>query len=111
METDKPAKSDTRTSSPVLKRVEYTDKSGFKYIMLVPDGREDEAAKGILLGPPDLGSLKLPKRVQKELNRQLYDQGIITWKDARHNRRAVELAVKAALKFDVDTILNLYREA
>lgn len=93
-----------------MKQVEYTDKSGRKTRVLLPDDAPDSnAPMGIVIGPPDLSSLKLPKEIEIRLHNNLYDRGILTKEQAVSRRLEVFAAWQHALRVDVGAIVDLYQ--
>lgn len=64
-----------------MKHVILNDSRGFKrrYLVRDTDGDED-AAKGIPAGPPDLRELDL-EAILREINNTLADQGLFTWEE------------------------------
>lgn len=92
-----------------LKRVEYTKEDGKKTIVLLPEGvSEDEASRGVLLGPPSFSSLELPEEIENRLHNELFIRGIIEPKDALRGRDKIMSALFAAFRVDVDRILTIY---
>lgn len=110
MEASKPKRQSARKSREVLVKVDYQDESGRKWVVLVPQGREEDAAMGIPVGPPDLKSLELPEEIEIRLNNLLHARGMLTWNDIRHNIPGVKAAILAAIRLDVTRLTNLYRE-
>lgn len=94
----------------VLTKTSYEDETGRKWVTLVPQGQEGDAAIGIPLGPPDTRPLGLPEAVDLELNKQLFKRGLITKSDVRKRPQEVLAALQAALRADAVKIMNLYKE-
>lgn len=94
-----------------MKQVVYTAKDGRRSVVLIPDGAKDckeEAAKGLLVGPPALDDLGLPSGVELALHNELYDRRLLTAADVRKRPQEVFAALQAALRVDVAAITNLY---
>lgn len=91
-----------------LKRIEYKDKKGRKYMVEVPEGYEDMPQTGIRLGPPDLESLNLPLKYEVALNNQLYDRQLFTPADVRRRPDEIKAALYTVFKVDALQIRNLY---
>lgn len=89
---------------------EYEDKSGQKFLVAVPEGFEDMIDNGIIIGPPDLESLNLPKPVRVALNNQLFERKLFTWSDVRLRPAEIEAALRNALRVQVRQIKELYME-
>lgn len=89
------------------RRVE-SNRNGMRKMVEIPDDAPDEHHRfGVLIGPPDLSGLGLPRDLEKRLNNALFDRGIITKKDAKPD--ALFGALQAVFKVDVTTLLDLYR--
>lgn len=71
----------------------------------VPD---DEAIKGIPIGPPSLESLGLPTEVEVRVHNQLFHRRIFTARDARLRRVEIHAAIRAALKVDTERVYQVY---
>lgn len=90
--------------------VEYKDKKGFKYRVDVPAEFRDQPQMGIVIGPPDLESLGLPKKYELILNNQLYDRKLFTWSDVRRRPEEIRAALKAMFRVHELAIISLYKE-
>lgn len=93
-----------------LLRVTYTDDDGRRWAVLVPPGHEDEAALGIVLGPPDLSELGLSVAAHTRLHNELFDRGLITAEDVRGKAHLVFGAIQAAYKADTAAVIRLYQQ-
>lgn len=92
-----------------LKQVTYIAKDGTKTEVLVPaDASAAQYAMGVPIGPPDLGSLELPKEVRVRLNNQLWARKLFTMSDVRRRRQELFAALQAAFRVDTDVLVNLY---
>lgn len=92
-----------------LQRVIYTDVEGRKKVVLLPvDAPEEEAEKGIPLGPPSLAELNLPTEIEVRLSNELFHRGIILPNDALRKRGEIQMALQAAFRIDVDSIVTQY---
>lgn len=91
-------------------RVTHEDASGRRWTVLVPAGREDEAERGIVVGPPDVGALGLPEAVAVRLHNELHARGLLDKRSMRGKRIIEEIraAVAAAYRVDVNGVLALY---
>jgi hypothetical protein len=96
----------------LLNRIEkHETPEGMLYAVLVPEDAPDSNVKyGIRLGPPDLSSLGLDKEVERRLNNELYNRGLLTLRDTKRRSGDVMAAWQAAIQTDVATILNCYAE-
>lgn len=91
-----------------LKRVEYKDEDGRKFLVEVPDGFEDMPESGISIGPPELTDLNLPLELEVKLNNQLFDRKLFTPADVRRRPEEIRAALMAVLRLDVLRIRSLY---
>lgn len=76
----------------------------------LPEGKGLESA-GIIIGPPNLrvaGLVIDPEVVMERLQHELFVRGVVTYNDARNKRQDVFGALFAALRLDVDSIINAY---
>lgn len=85
-----------------------TEIDGRKYIVTVPDD-ELYYERGIIVGPPDLGSLELPEELEIRLNHELFARGLITKKDVMRRRQEVTNAWQSALAVDTERIVSEYK--
>ena len=99
-----------REGRPILVRAEYTDETGRRWVTLVPPGQEDNASIGIPVGPPDTSTLGLPEETDIRLNNELIKRGLVTKRDIRGKSQGIFAALQAALRIDMATIANLYRD-
>jgi hypothetical protein len=91
-----------------MRKVNYTDSAGRKFVVLVRDQDPDsKASSGIRLGPPDLSFLGLPIDVEIRLNNQLFARGMIEVPKLDE----VQYALQAALKVSAQEIAALYQGA
>lgn len=91
-------------------QVEYVDDTGRRWAVLVPVGHEDEAAQGVVVGPPDVRVLGWPEDVALRVHNELYVRRILTMRDARTKAAEIGAALAAALRADIQTVQALYRE-
>lgn len=94
----------------MLVRKEYVNKSGEKFLVEVPEEYQDMLDNGIIIGPPPLDSLDLPKKLRVMLNNQLYDRKLFTRSDVRQRPEEIEAALRAVFKTHVRQIKELYTE-
>lgn len=93
-----------------MRELEYTDEEGRKFKVLIPKSSPDDHARfGIILGPPDLSLLGLPRDTEIRLNNQLYYRRVLTLRDAVGRKRDVLAALQATFAVDVEKIVNQYR--
>lgn len=92
------------------RRVQYTDSDGRRWVTRIPaNALDDEAPRGIPVGPPPLDELDLPKDVQTRLHNQLVDRGILTAADIRRAGSAqIVNALQAALAVDAAKLTALF---
>lgn len=92
-----------------LQRVIHIDESGRKKYVLLPEGvSENEADKGIPVGPPDFTELGLPEELEVRLNNELFNRGIIEVKDALRGRDQIQAALMSVLKVDAGRVVEAY---
>lgn len=95
-----------------MREASYADEEGRQFLVALPDGFSDsDAALGVLVGPPPLGSLKLPMEIEVRLNNQLFARGIFTYAQARNRRQDLFGAWQAALRVDCDRVAMIYLES
>ena len=91
-----------------MRRVEWTDKRGYRHRALVRDEDPDSAAKhGLKLDPPSVGNLDW-EGIKKDLHNALLDRGLIDWP-------AVQKAPRGSLTGAIIAVMRarliaLYRE-
>lgn len=89
-----------------------TEREGKKYKVVVPEGAlEENWQYGVIVGPPDLSKLGLPYELEVRLHNELFNRGLITIPDVRRNMQSLQGALQAALRVDVQTIVQAYEEA
>ena len=92
-----------------MKRVEYVDEAGRKWITQLPDSKPDsDASLGIPVGPPSLERLDLPIDIEVRLHNALFERGIFTARDARRKRKELRAALRAALRVDAGRLMEVY---
>lgn len=94
-----------------MERLEFKDEDGRKFLVEVPDGQQDMAESGIVIGPPDLRELEImtdPVRFEIELHNQLYERRLFTLADVRRRPEGIGAALQQILKVDVLRIRHLY---
>lgn len=91
------------------KETVYTDSYGNKTKVVIPaDAPDSDAPKGIVIGPPDLDSLGLPRSIEVRLNNELFARGLLRRADVMKRPQEVFAALQAALRVDVAAVTNLY---
>lgn len=94
---------------PMLREASYVDEEGRHHAVLLPDGVSDEdAAKGLPLGPPNLASLDLTDEQEVRLHNQLFSRRLFTAQDVRARRVDVVAALMATLKIDAERVVQVY---
>jgi len=92
-----------------MKQASYVDEEGRYHAVMLPNGTgEEDAAKGLPLGPPSLEALGLPEEVEIRLHNQLFSRRIFTAKDVRKRRVDVFGALQSAFKVDTERIVQIY---
>lgn len=85
------------------------ERDGRKYKAQVPDNAPKHLWQaGIIIGPPDLSSLGLPKPIETRLHNELWARNLITARDVKKRVQDVHGALQSALKVDAGTIVSLY---
>ena len=85
-------------------------KNGRSYKVQVPnDAPAGLWPAGIIIGPPDLAGLSLPPIIETRLHNELFARGLITERDIRKRMPELQAALMAALKVDVNTIMEAYQ--
>lgn len=86
-------------------------KNNKQYRVLVPDDAPEGLwPAGIIIGPPDLSKLGLPPMIETRLHNELYNRGLIELRDIRKRMAELQAALQAALKVDVNTIMEAYQD-
>ena len=94
-----------------MRKIEYINKDSMSHYVGIPDEAPDSHAMyGIVIGPPDLSNLELPKQVEVRLNNELFVRGLITIADVRKRRIDVLGALQSALAVDVAKVIEIYKE-
>lgn len=93
----------------MLKEADYKDSSGRMFRVLVEEGEED-LSQGIIVGPPFLTELQLPRNLEVRLHNELFVRGLFTMRDVLRKGNEVDAALRSALRLDVQTIIGVYRE-
>lgn len=92
-----------------LQRITYTDESGRKKVVLLPEESKDsDPSIGIPIGPPSFEDLGLPLETEVRLSNELFHRGILTAQDALKHRDELLRAVQAALRVDAENLLGVY---
>lgn len=94
-----------------LVRTVYLDDTGRQWAVLVPPGREDDAALGVVIGPPDVRDVlpDLPEGLAVRLHNELFVRGLLTERDLRGRAAELGAALQSSLRVDVVALLNAYR--
>ena len=94
-----------------MKKVEYLDAKGRKYLRLVDSGESEEMYQyGINIGPPEdiTEGLGLSEQLATRLHNQLYQRGLWTMKEVNQNPRAIFAALQATFGINQQMIVNAY---
>lgn len=93
----------------------YEDEDGRKWAVLVPLGRAQDAAQGVVVGPPDLrevaGLAHLPESLLLALHAELFNRGLLTERDLIGRGQELAAALMAVLRADVGAIRDAYRSS
>jgi hypothetical protein len=90
----------------------YEDETGRKWLVLVPVGKPEQAAYGIVLGPPDVREILpsgYPEAVLFTLHEELFNRGLFTEKELMGRGQEIQAALAAALRLDVQAIMRAYK--
>lgn len=95
-----------------MRKVEWTDERGRKFISMLEDFEADKnAPDGVFVGPPDiLDDLGLPEDVTTRLHNQLYQRKMWTLKDIQRSPQQLLAALQSALNIDAQRIMTLYAD-
>lgn len=95
-----------------MRRVTYEDEKGRKYLAIVDDEiPDDQAYLGIPVGPPDVVDvLGLPEPFATRLHNILFDRELFSLADVQRQRGALQGALQAALRVDIQLLHNAYVE-
>ena len=97
-----------------VERAVYEDETGRRWTVLVPAGRPEDAALGVVVGPPDLrdalGAV-WPEARLVALHNELQARGLLTLRDVKQRAAEVTAAIMAALRTDALAIMAAYRDA
>jgi hypothetical protein len=89
----------------------WLDLHGRKFLVMLPDSAPDEHIEhGIVLGPPDLTTLDLPRGMEVRLHNMLYERGLIVRRDFERRPQEVVAALQAAFRVDGNRIIQLASE-
>lgn len=92
-----------------MRIVDYTDDTGRKWRVQLPDDVGDEdAALGVPIGPPDLAPLGLPEPLALRLHNALFERGLLTYQDMLKRNREIIAVWQAALNADAMSLMKLY---
>lgn len=87
----------------------YVDEDGRHHAVMLPEGvPEENASKGLPLGPPILSSLGLQLDQEVRLHNQLFSRRLFTAKDVRARKVDVVAALMSTFKVDAERIVQLY---
>lgn len=94
-----------------MRQLTYKDADGLNWRVELPEtADENDAAKGIPVGPPDVRELGIPEELAKRLHAQLAARGLYSYNDVLRagGMRTILSAWQAALQVDASTIMQLY---
>lgn len=94
-----------------MRVVDYVDERGRKYSVKLPDGvPDDEAEKGIPIGPPDVVDyLGLPEPMATEVHNKLFEYKLFSAKDAARQPQVLHSVIQSTLKLCVARVMEAYR--
>lgn len=97
---------------PGMVRTTYEDEDGWRWIVLVPAGREEDAAYGVVLGPPDVRAAlpDLPDAIARRLHDELLARELLTANDLRGRGPELQAALQAALRLDVAALQAAFHQ-
>lgn len=73
---------------------------------LIPaDAPDEDAAVGIVVGPPPIDALELPPALAVRFNNELFHRGLFTEADIKKRRNDANAAMLSAVRFDIETLL------
>lgn len=91
------------------KQVDWTDERGMKHRVTLPSrANNDSAPRGILVGPPDLSTLRLPEDIEVKLSNELASRGLFQYSDISRHRDQAQAAILASIRLDVDLLMAAY---
>jgi hypothetical protein len=92
------------------------DNQGWREFRKVPFGTQPtKYSEGILIGPPSIESLNIPKSKKKELNNFLVDSGIVSYENLLGNKRHLlnfiyDLGLKDQKEIELrNSVIGLYQ--
>ncbi len=96
-----------------MRPVDYTDKQGRNYRVMLPDDAPDEEAPmGIPIGPPDVvDHLGLPEPLATRLHNLLHERGLWDIATLRKKGNVLRGVWQAALRVDVNRLHQAYLES
>jgi hypothetical protein len=90
-----------------MRLVEWADRNEWRHVSMVRDEDPDNLAEqGIPVGPPDVGSLPW-EDICREINNQLVEAGVLTWRDAMRQQNAITHIVERVVR---RKIIDLFRQ-
>lgn len=94
-----------------MRETQYKDDIGRYRKVIIPDNApESHAQYGITIGPPDLDKLGLSENLTTRLHNELFNRGILTYRDVRSRRGELFSALQAVLGVEVNLIVEIYQE-
>lgn len=96
-----------------MRTVDWTDHRGRNYRSYLPDNVPDSQAEiGILIGPPDIvDEVGIPEPLATRLHNLLHRRGLYNIRAARKNPNALQGALQAALKVDMNILMQAFQES
>lgn len=86
---------------------EHTDSIGRKFKVMLPEG-ETLTERGMIIGPPLLDELGLPRKTMVALHNELYRRKIFTFEDAKRRRDEIGAALVVVFKASAENIIGVY---
>lgn len=94
-----------------MKKVEYVDPRGRKYLKLVESATSEELYQyGITVGPPEgiVDELGLPNELATRLHNQLFQRQLWSMDEVRKNPKGIYAALQATFGINQQMIMNAY---
>lgn len=95
-----------------MRETTYTDPTGRKWAVLLPENAGDEHAyMGIVVGPQPLDDLRLPPTYAIRLHNELFARRIFTSADARRQPGDVARALVSAARVGALEVITAFEQA
>jgi hypothetical protein len=95
----------------MMRRAEWRDSVGRRWITLIPEDQPDEmASMGIPVGPLSLAPLGLPLDFEVRLHNELVARDLIDEPSVRRRSQEVIAAIRSTIKASAHDIIRLYEQ-